>query len=141
MGENREIVASFTLTSSQRWNDKAGDFQEDSAIMNCAFLGGWAEPSATPGKQDTVMVSERLRGEHCQKDGVTHSEPALICEGPRFVSLRQGARRPSHGEQPVPVPGGDERPSGGGRPQFRARRNGPQHILRHGRERTNGGER
>jgi single-strand DNA-binding protein len=74
------MMAFFTLAANQRYKDKHGTQQEETAFVKCKAFGGWAEPLANCHKGEAVLVAGRLRTETWEKDGNSESELFLICE-------------------------------------------------------------
>ncbi len=80
------LMGYFTLASNQRYKDKAGAVQEETAFLPCKAFGRWAEPLANHRKGEMAIVSGRLRTETWEKDGVQQSQLILVCDSLHFVS-------------------------------------------------------
>ena len=83
---NGRLMGLFTLASNQRYKDKNGIMQEETAFVPCKVFGGWAEPLANHDKGDMAVVTGRLKTEKWEKDGTTRYELLLVCEALHFIA-------------------------------------------------------
>jgi single-strand DNA-binding protein len=127
-----QAVAGFSVATTERWTDKAGEKQERTTWHRCALWGKRAEglaPYLAKGKQ--VYVEGRIEhSEYTDRDGAKKSKTEIVVldvqllgggerSGERPASQpRQAMRGSDGGDQREP--GGDDGPGGGGRWDQRA---------------------
>ena len=73
-------VASFAIAVNRRFQDKAGQWQEEAAFINCVAFGRMAEQLTPCGKGAPVLVTGRLNTETWFKNNANHSRLVLVCE-------------------------------------------------------------
>jgi single-strand DNA-binding protein len=79
-GRNGKLVAFFTIAANQRYQDKSGNRQEETAFVSCKTFGGWAESLSNCQKGDQLLLAGRLRTETWERDGTHRSELILVCD-------------------------------------------------------------
>lgn len=85
-GEGGRLFGMFTLASNQRYTDKNGAQQEETAFVTCKVFGGWAEPLNGHTKGDMAVVTGRLKTESWAQDGETRQALMLVCETLHFLA-------------------------------------------------------
>ena len=96
-------VASFSVATNHRYQDKGGQWKDEAAFVPCSCFGRMAEQLTDKHKGEPVLVVGRLRTESWVKDGVNHSRLVLIAEVINFiVPVARSKDTTGSGELPVP---------------------------------------
>ena len=65
-----DAVCNFTVAATEKWKDKAGEWQEKTEWVNVSMFGPTAELVASEfGKGDAVHVEGKLQTRSYEKDG------------------------------------------------------------------------
>lgn len=86
-GASGGICAQFTLASNQRFKDKLGNPQTETAFIPCKGFGNWATALTGRRKGETVLVTGRFRTESWDQNGSPRSQLTLVCNTIQVVSL------------------------------------------------------
>ena len=89
-------VASFSIATNHRYQDKGGQWKDEAAFVPCTAFGRLAEQFSEKHKGEPVLVTGRLRTESWLKDGVNHSRLVLVTETMNFILL---ANKPNAGAE------------------------------------------
>ncbi len=73
-------VATFSVATNHRYQDKGGQWKDEAAFIPCAAFGNHAEQLAQKHKGEPVLATGRLRTESWNRDGVNHSRLILVIE-------------------------------------------------------------
>ena len=96
-------VASFSIASNRRYQDKSGQWQEEVAFMACVAFGRTAEQMAERHKGDAVLVAGRLKTETWQQNGVNRSRLVLVAETARAIQPLPTSKGDAETQEPVPA--------------------------------------
>ncbi len=77
--ENGNMVASFSIATSEKYKDKSGEVKETTEWHNCVFWGKPAEiVEKYVKKGDMLYVEGKLKTRSWEKDGVTKYATEVI---------------------------------------------------------------
>jgi single-strand DNA-binding protein len=78
-------IASFSVATNHRYQDKVGQWKDETAFIPCTGFGRTAEQLSQKHKGEPVLITGRLRAESWLKEGVNHSRLVLVAETINFI--------------------------------------------------------
>lgn len=109
-GASGGICAQFTLASNQRFKDKQGTPQTETAFIPCKGFGGWATALTGRRKGETVLVTGRFRTESWDQNGSPRTQLILVCSTIHVLSFAAKDSTPEPQSSVTEPPAGDTVP-------------------------------
>jgi single-strand DNA-binding protein len=89
-------IAKFTLATSEKWKDKAGEKKEETEWHNIVAYGHIVNVIEKFVKKGALLnIEGKIHYNQWEKDGVKHYRTDIICRGLLMLGDKQGASESS----------------------------------------------